>query len=124
VNAKRLPLFLETPTFTRRWDSAGLTDIDLAALQWILIADPNRGTVVQATGGFRKVRFAPPGSAQGKSGSLRVIYLPLPALRVIVLGLVYAKNESATLNAADKADLRRIAVAYEAALRKIFARRD
>jgi hypothetical protein len=123
MDATTLPLFLETSAFVRRWDVLGLSDSDLAALQWALIGSPNAGAVVKKSGGFRKLRFSPPSVSRGKSGAFRVLYLPLTELRAVVLASLDAKNEVATLKAAAVAALMKYATRIESELTAAFKKR-
>jgi hypothetical protein len=50
--------FVEIPYFQSKWNSLGLDDDDLRALQIMLTASPERWPVIAGTGGLRKVRFA------------------------------------------------------------------
>ena len=59
------------------------------------------------TGGFRKLRFALEGS--GKSGGARVIYYYCDAGIPVFLVQIYAKNEKANLNGAEKIALTKVA---------------
>ena len=63
--------FCETSVFTRQIVGL-LSDDDLNALQWVLMAKPDRGDLIRGSGGRRKIRWA--GSGRGKRGGLRVIY--------------------------------------------------
>jgi hypothetical protein len=69
-----------------------------------LAANPTAGTLIQGTGGVRKLRWGLEG--RGKRGGARVIYfyqkvdLPLFALTI------FAKNERADLSQHDRNDLR------------------
>jgi len=96
--------FIETSIFTRQIKALA-TDDELKALQVELIAQPEKGDLIQGTGGLRKVRMAT--GQQGKSGSARVIYF-LATAEVIYLVLAYAKNEKESLTAAEKADLKKL----------------
>ena len=96
--------FIETSIFTRQIKAIA-TDDELKALQVELIAQPEKGDLIQGTGGLRKVRMAT--GQQGKSGSARVIYF-LATAEVIYLVLAYAKNEKESLTAAEKADLKKL----------------
>jgi len=49
-----------------------------------------------------------------------VIYLPIPKLHSVVLGIVFAKNDAANINAADKQDLIRLGGVYEFILHDFF----
>lgn len=63
--------FIETPLFTRQIKTIA-TDDELKELQKELIQYPTKGNLIPQTGGLRKIRMA--SGAQGKSGSIRVIY--------------------------------------------------
>src|SRR5260221_6625581 len=64
--------FCETSVFTRQITGL-LLDDELNALQWVLMAQPDRGDLIRGSGGLRKIRWA--GSGRGKRGGLRVILL-------------------------------------------------
>ena len=96
--------FIETSIFTRQIKTIA-TDDELKALQVELIAQPEKGDLIQGTGGLRKIRMAT--GQQGKSGSARVIYF-LATAEVIYLVLAYAKNEKESLTAAEKAELKKL----------------
>ena len=65
--------FIMLPEFDKKWKQLDLTDSDLKRLQAELLTDPRIGSVMQGTGGVRKMRFA--FEHKGKSGSARVIYI-------------------------------------------------
>ena len=120
MDIRKLFLFVETPPFTTRWRGLGLTDLHLSQLQWEIMESPQSGVVLSGTGGFRKTRFTVTESRRGKSGAFRVIYLPIPRLRSVVLGVVFAKSESANINPTDKKDLVKMAGIYELILDDFF----
>ena len=74
--------FIETTMFTRQIKQIA-TDEEFRELQKTLIESPDKGDLIQKTGGLRKVRMAT--GNQGKSGSARVIYF-LATAEVIYLG--------------------------------------
>jgi hypothetical protein len=98
--------FIELPSFTRRWEQLELTDVDLEALQVIIMLRPKGGNVIEGTGGLRKLRFSPPGSGKGKSGGFRVCYAFFGEVATVVLGLVYQKGDKDNLTTQDKATLK------------------
>jgi hypothetical protein len=81
-------------------------DDALRALQLELAKQPDKGDVIQGTGGLRKVRLKLPGA--GKSGGARAIYLHLPALPCIVFVHVYAKSKKTDLSQDEKKAFRRV----------------
>lgn len=96
--------FIETSIFTKQIKALATGD-ELRALQTELIAQPEKGDLIQGTGGLRKIRMAT--GQQGKSGSARVIYF-LATAEMIYLVLAYAKSEKESLTSAEKAELKRL----------------
>ncbi|MFB0769842.1 type II toxin-antitoxin system RelE/ParE family toxin [Aeromonas salmonicida] len=96
--------FIETSIFTKQIKALA-TDDELRALQTELIAQPEKGDLIQGTGGLRKIRMAT--GQQGKSGSARVIYF-LATAEMIYLVLAYAKSEKESLTSAEKVELKRL----------------
>jgi hypothetical protein len=95
---------IETRMFTRQI-KAFATDDELKNLQRELIEYPDRGDIIQNTGGLRKIRMAM--GSQGKSGSARVIYF-LANVEVIYFVLTYLKSDKESLTEAEKADIEEI----------------
>jgi len=114
---KGLPSFVETAAFTAQWARLGLADHDLRALQVALLANTTIGAVVAGTNGVRKMRFAAPGSARGKSGAYRVFYLNVPEHGHIALWGVIDKSVDENLTPADRKLLASRVVAYKARLK-------
>jgi hypothetical protein len=96
------PRFVSVGPFDRRWQALGLDDDDLRALEVAIQSDPDGPPLVRGTGGLRKIRFAPPGSGRGKSGSFRVGYAHFPHPGIVLLLQVWAKNEKADLSQAER----------------------
>ncbi|NEG67122.1 addiction module toxin RelE [Pantoea agglomerans] len=88
--------FIETPMFTRQIKQIA-TDEELRELQKALIESPEKGDLIQKTGGLRKIRMAT--GNQGKSGSARVIYF---------LVMAYPKSIKESLTNAEKAELKKL----------------
>jgi hypothetical protein len=55
--------FSETNIFTRQITTL-LSDEEFSALQWVLMAHPEKGDLIRSSGGLRKIRWA--GSGRGK----------------------------------------------------------
>jgi len=96
--------FIETSLFTRQIREIA-TDDELKNLQSELIGSPEKGDLIQGTGGLRKVRMAT--GNQGKSGSARVIYF-LATTEVIYLVMAYPKSTKDSLSASEKAALKKL----------------
>ncbi len=98
--------FVELPRFTAIV-TALVEDEDYRRFQTELIENPEKGDVIQGTGGFRKARMRLTGG--GKSGGARVIYLHLPEHSVIFLATLYKKSKRETLTTDEKQDLKEAA---------------
>ena len=96
--------FIETTMFTRQIKQIA-TDDELKDLQKELIESPDKGDLIQKTGGLRKIRMAT--GNQGKSGSARVIYF-LATAEVIYLVMAYPKSTKDSITDAEKADLKKL----------------
>ena len=96
--------FKEVPSFTKKWESLGLTDDDLRRLENILLKDPKTGDVIKGTGGIRKIRI--PMKGNGKRGGGRVIYIDIEIKECIYLLNVYAKNEQIDITESQKIELK------------------
>ncbi len=99
--------FLEFPSFTRWLLEVGDDEV-LRGLQNELMRQPDKGSVIQGAGGFRKVRVKL--SGRGKSGGARAIYLYLPEIRAVVFVTLYTKSKKTDLEAKEKQALRFLAV--------------
>ena len=86
--------FIETKLFTKLVKQY-LSDESYSELQSELMANPNLGSVIRASGGVRKVRWAAEG--RGKSGGYRVIYFVRNARGVIWMLTMYPKNVAASI---------------------------
>lgn len=75
----------------------------------MVAANPLCGVVIPGTGGVRKVRVS--ASGRGKRGGARVIYLFGGDDVPIFLLAVFAKNEKADLNQAERNELRKVSAA-------------
>ncbi len=117
--ARRYPIFLQMATFTKAWEQNGLADEALKALEDEILLHPSAGKVIQGTGGLRKLRFAAPGSARGKSSGFRVCYVDFTEFGFVFLVAIYTHNEKANLSAAEK----KAAAAFIETARKGFKER-
>lgn len=87
--------FIELPLFTEQITDL-LDDAAYGRFQGELLRQPDRGSLIQHSGGLRKVRMRLPG--RGKSGGARVIYLHLPSHETIVLFYAYTKAQRENLS--------------------------
>ena len=91
-------VFFETPLFTRLLP-AYLEDEEYRAVQLALTRQPEKGDLMPATGGFRKLRWTDRRRNKGRSGGLRIVYYVLAADRQIWLFTIYDKDETQNLTA-------------------------
>lgn len=97
---------IETHSYRRAADQAGMSEDERLRLNNLLSENPTAGDLIQGTGGARKLRFAKPG--KGKSGSYRIItYYADEDVPVFIMD-VYSKGEKINLSAAEKAELKKI----------------
>lgn len=90
---------VETVRFLK--DAEGLMpESDRARLVEFIAANPERGDLIPATSGVRKLRWTLPGS--GKRGGARVIYFFYNETIPVFLLAAYGKNEKANLTAAER----------------------
>lgn len=98
-------LFVELPAFAR-FRPDYLDDEGFRALQVELMAFPEKGDVIEGTGGLRKLRRPDPRRGKGKRGGLRLIYFWWEAGRQFWLFTLYDKAEMDDLSAKEKGLLR------------------
>jgi hypothetical protein len=82
--------FVSFDVFNKTWVDLGLSDDDLKDLQEYLIINPETGSVIQGTGGVRKIRWAL--KNRGKSGGIRVLYIDFIVYEKIYLLMAYPKK--------------------------------
>mgnify|MGYP002621539942 CR=1 FL=1 len=90
-------VFKETSVFTKRLAQL-FTDEEYRLLQTRLIQDPGAGSVIQGSGGIRKIRWKAEGS--GKRGGTRILYYWAVSDDTILFLFAFAKNERDDLSQA------------------------
>lgn len=95
--------FTETPRFMQQ-ASKILGENGIQGLQSFLLENPEKGVVIQNSGGIRKLRWS--ASGRGKRGGSRVIYYLAVAHGRILLLDMYSKNEKSDLSKSEIAVLR------------------
>ena len=83
-------VIVETSIFTRRVKEL-LSDDEYRELQSELVQQPDRGVLIQDSGGLRKVRWAARGA--GRRGGVRVIYFWAVSRDRLLMLYIYPKNE-------------------------------
>lgn len=107
--------FVITKEFDKNWKDMGLTDNDLKILQQELILNPQKGDVIQGTGGLRKLRIA--FENRGKSGSGRVCYVDFAVYEKIYLITAYPKNVKENLSKSERNAISEMIKQLECALK-------
>lgn len=108
--------FIILPEFEKQWKELKLTDNDLKQLQVELILYPKIGSVMQGTGGLRKLRFAFENA--GKSGSVRVVYVDFTIYEKIYLVTAYSKNQKDNLSKSERNAIKQQIGRLESELKK------
>ena len=103
---KALITVVETKAFTAA-AKGRMKPQEIDALIDILAAEPERGVLIQGTGGLRKIRFGVGG--KGKRGSVRVVYSFYNETMPVFLLTVFAKNEKDNLSHAERNALAKVA---------------
>ena len=98
--------FIETPTFTRKWNALGLTDDNLKDLENILLENPKQGDTISHTGGLRKIRVPMENKGKGKRSGARVLYVDVEMKEKIHFVNVYSKDEKDDLTPDEKKALK------------------
>lgn len=102
-NPEDLLDFIELQQFSKQWERMGLDDEDdLAALQLTIMVNPKGYPVIEGTNGLRKLRFAPKRWKTGLSGAARVLYKHFDNFGIVLLCLVYGKDETDNISPAVK----------------------
>ena len=107
-------IFKEMSLFaSRRVDY--LSDEEFRLLQTELMENPMAGTLIQGTGGLRKMRIPAPSRGKGKRGGFRVIYYWYVEGMQFWLFTIYGKHEMNDLTTGQKAMLKEMLKAELAA---------
>jgi hypothetical protein len=96
--------FIEFPVFTNRLLALARDRADevLLEIQSDLLENPERGRLIQGTGGVRKGRVADPMRGKGKSGGFRYMYYYIEQDGQVFLLMIFSKNEQADLTSVQK----------------------
>ena len=98
--------FIYTTPFRNAWKAMGLNDADLVLLEKVLLENPQKGDVIEGTGGARKLRIQI--GNHGKSGGGRVIYLDVFEREHLYLLFAYPKNVQSNLTEDQKKAIRNL----------------
>ncbi len=96
----------ETSEFARRAKKL-LSEEERSELIFFLAAHPQSGTIIEGTGGIRKMRWGR--KSKGKSGGVRIIYFLHNEEMPLYLLTIYGKNEKDNLSAGERTELAKLA---------------
>lgn len=98
--------FIYTKLFLETWKELDMLDESLRKLEIHLMVSPEEGSVIEGSGGLRKLRWAIPG--KGKSGGIRVLYADFKTYGIILMVLAYPKSKMETISDTDKAVMKQL----------------
>lgn len=96
---------VELPEYIKRAEKL-LSKNERDDLLYYLSCNPKAGTLLQGSGGIRKLRWSSKG--KGKSGGARVIYLFYNETIPLFLLTIFGKNEKANLSKAESNELAKL----------------
>ena len=96
---------VELPEFIRRSKKL-LTEIERERIMSYLAAHPISGSIMEGTGGIRKLRWKREGL--GKRGGVRVIYYYHNEQYPVFLLTIFGKSEKANLSKAERNELAKL----------------
>ena len=108
--------FISFDIFNKIWENLGLTDNDLKDLQEYLIINSESGSIIQGTGGVKKLRW--PLKNKGKSGGVRVLYIDFLVYKKIYLLMIYPKNQKDNITDNEKKIIKRLVANLKDELRR------
>jgi len=108
--------FVYTSKFNRKWENLGLNDDDLRLLEIYLLENPDKGEIMEGTGGIRKMRWVLPNT--GKSGGIRVLYVDFISYDKIIMFDLFSKDEKENLSNAERNALKQIVKAMGEEIKK------
>ena len=98
--------FIELPEFLKGWQEAGLNDDDLNKLEIYLCNYPDKGVLIQGTGGLRKLRWKI--RDKGKRGGIRILYVDFICFEKIYLIAAYKKSEKEDIKSSEKKEIKKL----------------
>ncbi len=102
-------VFIESTIFEKLRPNY-LSEEEFRDFQLVLLTNPKSGSVVQGTGGLRKIRFET--KDKGKRGGTRIIYYFFDKKKRFFLLTLYSKNEVTDLTASQKKKLKQFMEAW------------
>ena len=88
-------IIIETPVFTKRVNEI-LDHDEYRLFQIQLLQNPDSGSIIQGSGGIRKIRWS--GSGREKRGGSRILYFWFNKNYVLLMLFIFKKNEKDDLS--------------------------
>ncbi|UHD44898.1 type II toxin-antitoxin system RelE/ParE family toxin [Aureimonas altamirensis] len=98
----------ELHSFRKQAQQAGMSDEDISDFVAFIADNPDAGTVIEGTGGCRKVRFAIRGNNKGKSGGVRTITFYSGKNLPVFLIAAFGKSQAVNLTKAERNELKKL----------------
>ena len=73
-----------------------------------LTLQPEKGPVIQGTGGIRKIRWRTGNDNKGKSGGVRVLYYYDKEIVVVLLITLFRKSDKENIDESEKVQLKKL----------------
>lgn len=108
--------FIQTPEFSRNWDSLGFDDDDLRLLEIDIMEHPDKYPVMKGTGGLRKARISLDDNNKGKSGGARVCFVDFVFAETVYLITVYPKKAKDNLSKEERNEIKKVIEALKKSL--------
>jgi hypothetical protein len=100
--------FVYTRLYEREARTIGISEIVERQFEHEVVAFPEKGDVIQGTGGIRKIRVGDRQRKMGKRGGYRFFYVDFPEVHKTYVLWVLSKRESEDISADEKAILRQL----------------
>ena len=98
--------FIYLQNFDRIWNQLGFSDDDLVELENMILKQPDKGELIQETGGLRKIRTSM--DNKGKSGGIHVLYVDFEFYERTYFLFAYLKSEMETITPKQKQMFRKL----------------
>lgn len=85
-----------------------ITEDALQDLVDMLTISPEKGVLIQGTGGIRKIRWRTGKDSKGKSGGVRVLYYYDKDGLLVLLITLFRKSDRENIDAGEKAELKKL----------------
>ncbi|WP_329887571.1 addiction module toxin RelE [Pseudoramibacter faecis] len=108
--------FIQTFEFIKQWKRLGFDDEDLRRLELEIMRHPEAASIMEGTGGLRKMRFAFDGL--GKSDSSRVCYVDFLLYKTVYLVTAYPKNKKENLTKHERNEIKKVIALLEEQIRE------